>query len=152
MFEPYFAHFVIGTILICVTVVIHALVLDGLMGFLEQIGPTIFKTFKGIWKSIMLTITVLCVFCAHIVQMWLWAFVYLLVGALPAFEEALYFSTSTFTTVGYGDVVLGQDWRLLGSFQSANGFILFGWSTAFIFEVMSKLYKDEKIRKTEPRA
>ena len=78
------------------------------------------------------------------IQIWLWALFYLRVGALPALEEALYFSTSTFTTVGYGDVVLTGKWRLVSSFQAANGFILFGWSTAFIFEIMSRLYEGDK--------
>ena len=41
---------------------------------------------------------------------------------------------------GFGDVVLDEKWRLISSFQSANGFILFGWSTAFIFEIMSSRY------------
>ena len=99
----------------------------------------------------MLTITVLGVFIAHIVQIWMWAIFYLAVNALPNLEEALYFSTSTFTTVGFGDIVLDQAWRLLSSFQSANGFILFGWSTAFIFEIMSKLYDEETIDKTRKK-
>lgn len=93
--------------------------------------------------------TVLVVFLSHIVQIWLWAllFLYLEPNILHNLETALYFSTSSFTTVGFGDVFLDEEWRLLSSFEAANGFILFGWSTAFIFEIISKLYKDEKIRK-----
>ena len=91
-------------------------------------------------------IAVLGVFCAHIAQIWLWALLYIVIDAWPDLETALYFSTSTFTTVGFGDLYLGKNWRLLSSFQSANGFILFGWSTAFIFEVMSRLYKDDSFR------
>ena len=137
-----------GAILICVTVVIHALALDCIMKALERKGQVVYKKFKTSWKIILLVFTVLGVFSAHIVQMWVWALFYYYVDALSSFEEALYFSTSTFTTLGMGDLILGYDWRLLSTFQSANGFILFGWSTAFIFEVMSKLYKDEKIKKS----
>lgn len=139
---------IIGAILIILTVIIHAVVLDYLMQMLERYAPGIFRKFPKLWKIPMLTLTVLGVFIAHIAQIWLWAIFYLAVNALPNFEEALYFSTSTFTTVGFGDIVLDKSWRLLSSFQSANGFILFGWSTAFIFEVMSKLYKEETINKT----
>ena len=52
---------------------------------------------------------------------------------LPHFEEALYFSTVTYTTLGYGDVILDERWRLLGSFEAANGIVMFGWTTALIF-------------------
>ena len=97
----------------------------------------------------MMAACVLMVFLAHIIEIWVWALFYLGVEAMPTLEAALYFATSSFTTVGFGDVVLDEKWRLISSFQSANGFILFGWSTAFIFEIMSKLYKDEKIRKTK---
>lgn len=140
---------IIGTALVAATVVIHAFALDRIMKLLERSGPRLYKRFKVYWKIPVLIITVLCVFMAHILQIWLWAIFYYSVGALTAFEEALYFSASTFTTVGYGDIVLSKAWRLISSFEAANGFILFGWSTAFIFEVMSKLYRGETIRKTE---
>ena len=96
----------------------------------------------------MLIITVLGTFLSHVVQIWIWALFYLIVKDFHTVEEALYFSTSTFTTLGFGDIVLDENWRLITTFQSANGFILFGWSTAFIFEIMSKLYRDEKITKS----
>ena len=66
----------------------------------------------------------------------MWAVVFLLTEEVHNLETALYFSTVTFTTVGYGDLTLSEKWRLLGSVESANGMLLFGWSTAFIFEVM----------------
>tara|TARA_R110002072_G_scaffold28034_8_gene90633 strand:- start:1957 stop:2388 length:432 start_codon:yes stop_codon:yes gene_type:complete len=136
----------IGTLLICATVVIHAITLDFLIGKIESLKNRARLFFKRFWKVPILTFAVLGTFCAHIVQIWIWAIFYMRIGELPNFEEALYFSTSTFTTVGYGDVLLSKDWRLVSSFQAANGFILFGWSTAFIFEVMSKLYEDESDR------
>lgn len=147
----FISQLVIGALLICLTVIIHAVILDRLMQLLERLGPAVFKIFKSLWNIPLLTITVLGVFIAHIIQIWLWAAFYLCVDALPNIESALYFSTSTFTTVGFGDIVLNKEWRLISSFQSANGFILFGWSTAFIFEVMSKLYKNEAIKKTEKK-
>ena len=135
----------IGAVLIIITVVIHAVVLDRLIQLHRQYENVIRLRFGRSWKVPMLIIAVIVIFCAHIVQIWLWAFFYLYIDVLPDFETALYFSTSTFTTVGFGDVVLDKDWRLVSSFQSANGFILFGWSTAFIFEVMSKLYESDDI-------
>lgn len=141
--------FIIGSVLIAATVVIHAVALDRFVPILERLSPFFYRHFPLYWKAPMLAVTVLGVFFAHILEIWLWAIFYYLFEnqAISGFEEALYFSTATFTTAGYGDITLSPEWRLLGSFEAANGFILFGWSTAFIFEIISKLYKDEKFRK-----
>lgn len=139
----------LGIVLGTTGVVIHAVALDRLLLLLEEIGPKTYRIFHRHWKIPMLTIAVLGIIVAHTLEIWIWGGFYRMVHALPDFETALYFSTSTFTTVGFGDIVLDEQWRLLSSFQSAIGFILFGWSTAFIFEVMNQLYKQDKIRKTE---
>jgi voltage-gated potassium channel Kch len=75
-----------------------------------------------------------------VLDLTLWATFYYLGGALPSFEEALYFSTVTFTTVGYGDIVLGREWRQLATFEAVNGWIIFGWATALIMAVIQRLY------------
>lgn len=139
----------IGCLMIGFTVIIHAIALDKIVNALEKLGPTAYKHFKHSWEIPLMVFTVLGVFMTHIVQIWIWAilFYYLEPITLNTFEAALYFSTSSFTTVGFGDVYLDEKWRLLSAFESANGFILFGWSTAFIFEIISKLYKDEHIKK-----
>ncbi len=131
----------IGTVLICVTVIIHAIFLDILIRWIDRSANGARLIFKRHWKIPLLVSAVLGVFVAHIIQIWLWAIFYLLAGAIDTLEASLYFSTSTFTTVGFGDIVLNEQWRLVSAFQSANGFILFGWSTAFIFEIMSRLYE-----------
>ena len=70
----------------------------------------------------------------------LWATFYYSQEALQTFEELLYFSTVTFTTVGYGDIVLGSEWRQLATFEAMNGWIIFGWTTALIITVVERLY------------
>ena len=75
-----------------------------------------------------------------ILDVTLWATFYYAGGALPNFEEALYFSTVTFTTVGYGDIVLDREWRQLATFEAVNGWIIFGWATALIMAVIQRLY------------
>ena len=69
----------------------------------------------------------------------IWAHAYLRVGAIEQLETALYFSMVTFTTLGYGDVTLSPDWRLLASFEAANGIMMFGWTTALIAAVIQRL-------------
>jgi hypothetical protein len=150
----FISHLLIGCVMIALTVIIHAVATDRLLFVLERLGPVMFRAFRRLWKIPMLVITVLGVFLAHIVEIWLWAGLYYNFerDILKTFEDALYFSTVSFTTVGFGDIVLSADWRLLSSFEAANGFILFGWSTAFIFEIISKLYEDEKINRTDKKS
>ena len=132
----------IGCFMIAVTVVIHAVALDKLVRFLESAGSASWRARHHIYKVPLMIIIVLSVFLAHIIQIAIWGmlFYYLEPDILFDLETAMYFSASAFTTVGFGDVYLDQDWRLLSSFESVNGFILFGWSAAFIFETISRLY------------
>jgi hypothetical protein len=76
--------------------------------------------------------TVLCLFLILTVEVWTWAAVYSMSGIIPHFEEALYFSTVTFSTVGYGDVIPPHAWRLFCALEGVNGFLLIGWSTAYL--------------------
>ena len=70
----------------------------------------------------------------------LWAGFYRMVGALPTLGDAFYFSLVTFTTLGYGDVTLDEEWRLLAAFEAANGIIMFGWTTAIIAAAAQRLF------------
>ncbi len=141
-------HLFIGTLLIGLTVIVHALAFDRLMVLIEKAGPRMFFHFRMLWKVPVLIMTVLGVFAAHVTAIWIWALFYVAIGEFSTLEAALYYSTSCYTTLGFGDVVLDENWRLVSRFEGANGMVLFGWSTAFIFDVMSKLYKSDSIRKT----
>lgn len=135
----------LGCLLIVITVVIHGVALDRLIYLLERAEPHLDQQLSRlITKTNVMLFTILYVFFSHVLQIWVWALCYLGLEVLPDLETALYFSTAAFTTVGFGDVHLDKDWRLLSSFEAANGFILFGWSTAFIFEVMSRIYNRNK--------
>ena len=82
---------------------------------------------------------VMGLFVMHAVQIWLYALVYVGIGAFETFETALYFSTSSFTTVGYGEIFMAPPWRIVSAIQSANGFLLLGWSTIFLISVLARL-------------
>lgn len=90
---------------------------------------------------VLLVALFLFIFALHGIEMLVWAVAFWLVGALPTFGEAVYFSISSYTTVGYGDVVLGPEWRTLGAAEAAVGVLLFGWSTALLFAVIQRLYQ-----------
>lgn len=82
---------------------------------------------------------VMGLFAIHAVQIWMYAGVYLMLDAFETFEAALYFSTASFTTVGYGEIVMTGPWRIVSAVESANGFLLLGWSTVFLISVLSRL-------------
>lgn len=67
---------------------------------------------------------------------WLWTAVYDLLGVFPTLEESLYFAIVTYTTLGFGDVLLPPEWRVLSGMTSANGFLNFGLMTALLIEAM----------------
>jgi len=71
----------------------------------------------------------------------LWAGVYIAAGEITNFNEAIYFSLVTFTTLGYGDITLSDSWRVLGAFEAANGVIMFGWTTALIIAVAQRVFQ-----------
>jgi hypothetical protein len=78
---------------------------------------------------------------AAILESALWAAAYIAVGAIEGgFETALYFSTVTYTTLGYGDITIEGSYRMLAALQAANGIIMFGWTTAIIVGVVQKIY------------
>jgi len=83
---------------------------------------------------------VLWMFMASLVEVGLWAGLFVMLGAIAGAEPALYFSTVTFTTLGYGDVVLDPQWRLLASIEAATGIIMFGWTTAVVLAVVQRVY------------
>ena len=140
----------VGAGLILATVIVHAFALDFIISHFRTWAWKIKATYKNKGMPIILSVTVLGVFTAHVIQIWIWALFYLVTGELETLEAALYFSTVTFTTVGYGDVTLSGVWRLLSSLESANGMLLFGWSTAFIFEVMRRAWTPEASTDSQP--
>ena len=91
-------------------------------------------------KALAIIAVVMWFFISICVQCWLWALILMALGAFESLEPALYFATVTFSTLGYGDLVLGPDFRLLGAFAATNGTMIFGWTTAMIFVAVQKVY------------
>ena len=75
---------------------------------------------------------------AHVAEVAVWALVYSIVGAAPPGSDLVYFAFVNYTTLGYGDVVPVKEWQLLGPLTAMNGVLMFGWSTAVMFEVLRR--------------
>jgi hypothetical protein len=134
---------VLGAVMIAVTTLIQGMFtvlgIERLRDHLES------RTTKSLVPSTLkLAVFVLWLFLATVIEVWIWAVLYLLLGAIATLEEAVYFSTSTFTTLGFGDIVLDEKWRVLASFEAANGLLMFGWSTALVFAAVQWVYAGRK--------
>lgn len=83
--------------------------------------------------------TVSFLMAAHLAEVLVWALTYAAAGVAPTGTNLVYFSFVNYTTLGYGDVTPAERWHLLGPMTAMNGVLLFGWSTAVIFEVLRKV-------------
>ena len=137
--QPMIANFALATFMVGLTVTIHFGGLLGLMWLLRTRGHRFRAHESAAGQGAAILFVVLGLVAIHAVEIWLYAGAFLAIGALPDFEAALYFSTTSFTTLGYGDVVLDHRWRLFGAIEGANGLLLFGWSTAFLISVTSRM-------------
>jgi hypothetical protein len=81
----------------------------------------------------------------HLAEAGAWAVCYRVAGMFPDFETAAYFSLTSYTTVGYGDVVSPQPWRLLGPIEAGVGILMFGWSTAIIVALLERILFGRRI-------
>jgi Ion channel len=76
---------------------------------------------------------------AHLIEVALWAAVFIICGEFSDFGTAYYHSAVNYTTLGYGDLIMTSSWRLLGPLEAANGALMFGVSTAIFFAVIQRL-------------
>lgn len=134
-------HIVEGLLLILASVFIHGTgtlvflrVLDVYNGWWERHHGIAVNTFTLSW--VVSTLVIL-----HLFEIAVYAFFYRQQGILPDFETALYFSLVTYTTVGYGDVVVDREWRLFGASEALVGILMTAWSTAVLIGVVTTLHR-----------
>ena len=87
---------------------------------------------------LVMSATVSFLMAAHFAEVLVWALAYAIVGAAPEGADLVYFAFVNYATLGYGDVTPVKEWLLLGPMTAMNGVLLFGWSTAVIFEVLRR--------------
>ena len=129
---------VVGTIVISLTVLIHTF---GLIAITHVMASLVARfRMHGRRSRVMAMISIVFgLFAVLTVEIWLWAIFYLLIGAFPDIATALYFSTVTFSTLGYGDVLPPERWRQLAALEAVNGFLLIGWSTAYLIAASTRV-------------
>jgi hypothetical protein len=75
----------------------------------------------------------------HLLQITVWAAFYNLRGCFPDFNTAIYYSATSYSTVGYGDVIPPPTWRIFGAIEAVTGVLMFGWSTGVLISVVNHL-------------
>ena len=128
---------------IAMTIIVHGL---GTSWWLHRVGrrhPGASHRLTVPGKAGVVIQTVLFMIVLHFAEILLWATAYMLVAAeeFESVEAAIYFSGVTFTTLGYGDITLSSNWRLLSGFEAIGGIVLIGWTTAFIYAVLQRMWE-----------
>jgi hypothetical protein len=126
------ADLALGTAVISATVLIHTVGLIGVTRLMTSLRRWFRLHRHEAGRTVAMVVTMLALFVVHSVEVWLWAFAYLALGTLQDVESAVYFSLTTFATIGYGDVVLHDRWRLFAALEGISGLILIGWTTAYL--------------------
>jgi hypothetical protein len=130
----------IGGGLMALSVIIHAAGVTAAVRGLRDGVTGSPRSWSGIWLVIRLAGFMILL---HLVEIAAWGVVYVWRGAMPDVPSALYFSAVTYTTTGYGDLVLPPDWRLVGAIEALTGILMCGLSTGFFFAVLSRMVRDE---------
>jgi hypothetical protein len=138
-----FVQIAIGTGLLLVNIslaAVAAMVLEGILsrahGWLlrEPHQPKLVLLIAGVSLWVLGVVTA---------SVWVWGVAYLKLGVFETLEEAVYFSLVSFTTLGFGDVLLRHDWRLLAGMEAANGFLNFGLLTALLIEGLRQVRRGQ---------
>jgi hypothetical protein len=136
---PLLIRLVVGCAVVICTVLIHVLPLSATVSFVRRekkrghLGIS-FRRDMGIVVRVILH-----AFVAHLIEIALWAALFVICGEFSHFATAYYHSAVNYTSLGYGDIIMSPTWKLLGPLETADGMLLFGVPTAMIFAVIQRL-------------
>jgi hypothetical protein len=128
---------ILGTAVSLGNIVIHATVMIVILRCRAEIKAILPSSRPALSLVVMMVVAISILMAGHFSQILVWSITYALVGAAPSGADYLYFAFVNYTTLGYGDVVPVRRWYLLGPMTAMNGVLLFGWSTAVIFHVLT---------------
>jgi hypothetical protein len=118
-------------------VIVHAM---GMTALLRWVNHWVARMNARFWFSTwMLVRAAGWIILLHLIEIAIWAFFYAWDHGMPDLQSAFYFSAVTYTTTGYGDLVLPSEWRLVGGVEALTGILMCGWSAAFFFAVVSRI-------------
>lgn len=121
------------------TIIVHALALNATVNFVRH-ERRLGHAGANFWNDVaIVAVTISFAFAAHLIEIALWALLFMMCGEFPEFAIAFDHSAVNYTSLGSGNVLMTPPWRLLGPLEAANGLLMFGVSTAMIFAVIQRL-------------
>jgi hypothetical protein len=123
--------------LMAVCVAIHAVGVTAAVRWLRRYPVTQLGFWGGTWLFIHVAGWIILL---HLIEIAVWGAVFVWLDAMPDLATGLYFSAVTYTTTGYGDLVLPSEWRLVGGVEALTGILMCGWSTGFFFVVVGRIF------------
>jgi Ion channel len=127
--------FLVGVAISACNIAIHAFMMTAVIGVARIVNAmTMSRQSLRLIAVMIATVSVLMV--SHLCEVLVWSLAYAIVSAAPPGTDLVYFAFVNYTTLGYGDITPVERWRLLGPMTAMNGVLLFGWSTAVIFDVL----------------
>ena len=139
---------IVGIVGIAITVALHAIATTFIVHLLKTYAISSHQRFGRYARPFIIGFTAAALAVKHFVDIGLWAIAYQNFAGPDQFEDfeaAVYFSSVTYTSLGYGDVVLTGSWRILCGIQAMNGILLFGWSTALLFLLVQRMWFADEV-------
>ena len=130
-----------GGLILAMCSLVHLCILTGAVRLLRFLGEDSGRPY-GLRVVMFMGTGLAAAVSAHIVQVWIWAAMFVVTETLPEFSEAVYFSLATYTTLGYGDLVVGKGIRIFAAMAAVTGLLNFGLSTAFLVGIYGRLMRD----------
>jgi hypothetical protein len=127
-----------GSGLVAITVLIHTIGLILTAAATPPLARLLGFHNHDVGRTLVMTGTVLALLGILTLEVWTWALAYSLLGTTVDFTDALYLSTAMFSTIGYGEIHIEPTWRLLTALEGINGFLLIGWSTAYLVRASTR--------------
>jgi len=121
------------------TILIHGLALNATLNFIRR-ERRLGRAGKSFWTDLLIVArTISLALVAHLIEIALWAVLFVMCGGFSEFGTAYYHSAGNYTTLGSGGLIMTSEWRLLGPLEAAIGALMFGVSTAMIFALILRL-------------
>jgi len=134
----------LGSALFALTVVVQVIAVMALVTFLQR-RDRLGRLDSSFWYGTgALSGAMLIMFAGHLFQVSLWAGLFKWIGEFEDYKTAFYHSAVNFSSLGYGDIVMSEKWRLLGALEAAGGILMFGLSTALGFAVITGIFRLSK--------
>jgi Ion channel len=134
----------LGSVLLGLCSFLHIFILVSVIHFIGRHMHHLGHLASGTRWTVLLLIAFASVILSHTIQVWSWAFSIIGLGAMADMSRAIYFSMVTYTTVGYGDVTLGEDYRVFGAMASVTGLLNFGLSAAFLVGMFTRMLEEQE--------